>query len=96
MITITFQFTDIAAAAALLAKIDGTQAAVVTTGAEAAPAPKPAKPAKPAPAAVTAPSQPTAELRIDFFISVPYSNIVHHVIDIVAVTSGIGSATGIW
>lgn len=34
MITITFQFTDIAAAAALLAKIDGTPAAVPATTAE--------------------------------------------------------------
>jgi hypothetical protein len=59
MITITFQFTDVAAAAALLAKVDGA-AAVVT--AEAAIAPKSAKPAaKPAPAAQTAPSAPTAE-----------------------------------
>lgn len=67
MITITFQFTDIAAAAALLAKIDGTPAAVPATTEvlaakqEAVPAPKPAKPVKPAPAAATAPSQPTAE-----------------------------------
>ena len=66
MITITFQFTDIAAAAALLAKIDGTQAAVVTAGAEAAPAPKSAKPAKPAPAAATAPSQRMPRLKTAF------------------------------
>ena len=58
MITITFQFTDVAAAAALLAKFDGTSTVVTAE----APAPKPAKPAvKPAPAAPTAPSQPTAE-----------------------------------
>lgn len=70
MITITFQFTDIAAAAALLAKIDGTPAVVAAVPAtadvlvarsEAAPAPKAEKPAKPAPAAPTAHSAPTAE-----------------------------------
>jgi pyruvate dehydrogenase E2 component (dihydrolipoamide acetyltransferase) len=61
MISITFQFTDVAAAAGLLAQLNTQQLAAVVP-AEAAPAPKSAKPAaKPAPAAPNAPSQPTAE-----------------------------------
>lgn len=56
MITLTFQFTDIASAAALLAKLNGHEAAaIVPPKAEA-----PGKPAK-ASAAPTAPSPRTAE-----------------------------------
>jgi hypothetical protein len=77
MISITFNFTDVAQAAALFAKLTGNELASATVSApapapttvevlaarqEPAPAPKPAKPAKsPAPAAPTAPSKPTAE-----------------------------------
>jgi len=76
MISITFNFTDVAQAAALFAKLTGNELASATVSAPAAapatvdviaarevaaPAPKSAKPAKPAPAAQTAPSQPTAE-----------------------------------
>lgn len=77
MIAITFNFTDVAQAAALFAKLTGNELASATVSAPAvepatvdviaarevaAPAPKPAKPAKPAPAAPTAPSKPTAEV----------------------------------
>jgi hypothetical protein len=77
MISITFNFTDVAQAAALFAKLTGNELASATVSApapapatvevlaarqEPAPAPKPAQPAKsPAPAAPTAPSKPTAE-----------------------------------
>lgn len=76
MISITFNFTDVAQAAALFTKLTSNELASATVLAPAAApatvdviaarevaaaAPKPAKPAKPAPAAQTAPSQPTAE-----------------------------------
>jgi len=64
MLTLTFQFNDIAAAAALLAKLNGTELGAVQVKEAAAPAPLP-KPA-PTPAATVAaspaPSPRTAEV----------------------------------
>lgn len=76
MISITFNFTDVAQAAALFSRLTGSElaSATVTPAAapatvevlaartEATPTPKSSKPTKaPAPDAPTAPSQPTAE-----------------------------------
>lgn len=63
MIQITFSFPDAAAAAAMLAQLNGQQlnAATVSAPTGVPPAPKPAKSPKAAPAAATAPSSPTAE-----------------------------------
>lgn len=58
MLTLTFQFNDIAAAAALLAKLNGTELGAVQVKEAAAPAPTPAATV----AASPAPSPRTAEV----------------------------------